>query len=65
LLATADCPADRVLLSRQGFAKAMMNGIALNSLLHSVDSEFHPNGLPTDFSARYFKNSASTMQALW
>ncbi|KAJ7918520.1 hypothetical protein B0H13DRAFT_1992539 [Mycena leptocephala] len=44
----------------QGFAKAMMNGIALNSLLHSVDSEFHPNGLPTDFSARYFKNSATT-----
>ncbi|KAF7340244.1 hypothetical protein MVEN_01943100 [Mycena venus] len=45
----------------QGFSKAIMNGIALNSLLHAVKSA----SLPDDFSTRYFKNSAETMEALW
>ncbi|KAF7310356.1 hypothetical protein HMN09_00577400 [Mycena chlorophos] len=42
----------------QGFAKAMMNGITLNALLHS-------SGLTPDFSKRYFKLSAKAMQGLW
>jgi hypothetical protein len=45
---------------RQGFSKSMLNGMALNSLLHAANS-----GLPADFSARYFRNSADTMNSLW
>ncbi|KAJ7134915.1 hypothetical protein C8R43DRAFT_1239203 [Mycena crocata] len=46
-----------------GFVKVMMNGLALNSLLHAV----HPSvtGLPAGFSARYFQSIAPCMQALW
>ncbi|KAF7310430.1 hypothetical protein HMN09_00585000 [Mycena chlorophos] len=46
----------------QGFAKAMLNGITLNSLLHSV-----PNctSLPSNFSTRYFSDSAGIMNGLW
>ncbi|KAJ7836383.1 hypothetical protein B0H14DRAFT_3705202 [Mycena olivaceomarginata] len=39
---------------------SMMNGMALNSLLHAANS-----GLPADFSTRYFRNSADTMNSLW
>ncbi|KAJ6522662.1 hypothetical protein DFH09DRAFT_1330462 [Mycena vulgaris] len=45
-----------------GFAKIMVNGMALNSLLHEVDTA---SSLPLDFSTRYFKNSVSAMQGLW
>ncbi|KAF7354237.1 hypothetical protein MVEN_01111500 [Mycena venus] len=47
----------------QGFAKAMLNAITLNSLLHSLDSGLH--NLPRDFSARYFKNNAVRTEGLW
>lgn len=48
---------------RQGFAKAMLNAITLNSLLHSLDSGVQT--LPQDFSARYFKTNASRTGGLW
>ncbi|KAJ7815187.1 hypothetical protein B0H14DRAFT_3878445 [Mycena olivaceomarginata] len=47
----------------QGFAKAMLNAITLNSLLHSLDSGVQT--LPQDFSARYFKTNASRTGGLW
>ncbi|KAJ7628064.1 hypothetical protein B0H17DRAFT_1218408 [Mycena rosella] len=47
----------------QGCAKVMINGIALNALLHTVNSS--STALSTNFSVRYFKNSATRMQALW
>ncbi|KAJ7633705.1 hypothetical protein B0H17DRAFT_1108034 [Mycena rosella] len=47
----------------QGFGKIMMNGIALNSLLHGLTP--HSTALPMDFSARYFKSSASSTHSLW
>ncbi|KAJ7631343.1 hypothetical protein DFH06DRAFT_1224287 [Mycena polygramma] len=49
----------------QGFAKCIMNGIALNSLLHAIDTKSIPSAVPGDFSARYFKKSASAVQGLW
>ncbi|KAF7330590.1 hypothetical protein MSAN_02459200 [Mycena sanguinolenta] len=49
----------------QGFSKAVINGMALNFLLHAVTSNSGVNCLPRDFSARYFKNSCHTMNALW
>ncbi|KAF7367482.1 hypothetical protein MSAN_00811100 [Mycena sanguinolenta] len=50
---------------RQGFSKAIINGMGLNSLLHAVTSNSGVTCLPRDFSARYFKNSCHTMNALW
>ncbi|KAJ7102596.1 hypothetical protein B0H15DRAFT_340077 [Mycena belliarum] len=47
----------------QGCTKAMMNATTLNYLLHKTESG--PTGLPADFSARFFKNSATDTQALW
>ncbi|KAJ7670770.1 hypothetical protein DFH06DRAFT_1320689 [Mycena polygramma] len=47
----------------QGFAKAILNGITLNSLLHSV-KQGSPS-LPRAFSARYFKTGAPALEALW
>ncbi|KAJ7051156.1 hypothetical protein C8F01DRAFT_1377091 [Mycena amicta] len=47
----------------QGFAKAMMNGITLNSLLHSLP--IVTTALPPNFSTRYFKMSASCTEGLW
>ncbi|KAJ7829875.1 hypothetical protein B0H14DRAFT_3716327 [Mycena olivaceomarginata] len=47
----------------QGFAKAILNAITLNSLLHSLDSGVQT--LPQDFSARYFKTNASRTGGLW
>ncbi|KAJ7237466.1 hypothetical protein B0H12DRAFT_107191 [Mycena haematopus] len=49
----------------QGFAKAIMNGMALNSLLHAVKSNCGVPCLPRDFSARYFRGSRNSMDALW
>ncbi|KAJ7051157.1 hypothetical protein C8F01DRAFT_1263183 [Mycena amicta] len=46
----------------QGFAKAMLNGITLNALLHSIPQS---SGLPSNFSTRYFNDSADPMNALW
>ncbi|KAJ7828097.1 hypothetical protein B0H13DRAFT_2373362 [Mycena leptocephala] len=40
----------------RGFSKIILNGLALNSLLHSVDPGLAR--LPRDFAARYFKNNA-------
>ncbi|KAF7344347.1 hypothetical protein MSAN_01915700 [Mycena sanguinolenta] len=48
-----------------GFSKAIINGMALNSLLHAVTSNSSVTCLPREFSARYFKNSCHTMNALW
>ncbi|KAJ7464584.1 hypothetical protein FB451DRAFT_1042298 [Mycena latifolia] len=45
----------------QGVAKIMMNGITLNALLKAVCPDY---SLPINFSARYFKNSASSMEGL-
>ncbi|KAJ7085315.1 hypothetical protein C8R44DRAFT_752913 [Mycena epipterygia] len=47
----------------QGFAKILLNGLALNALLHTTN----PGGqkLPRDFSARYFKRNAANTQGLW
>ncbi|KAJ7836382.1 hypothetical protein B0H14DRAFT_2589753 [Mycena olivaceomarginata] len=47
----------------QGIAKAMMNGMGLNHLLHTVKSA--SAGIPADFSARYFRGSADAMNGLW
>jgi hypothetical protein len=46
---------------RQGFAKATLNGIALNSVLHTARVE---SGVPV-VSARYFAKSAEWMSPLW
>ncbi|KAF7306311.1 hypothetical protein MIND_00422200 [Mycena indigotica] len=46
----------------QGFAKAMLNGITLNALLHSLP---HSSQLPANFSTQYFNDSADPMNALW
>ncbi|KAJ7779087.1 hypothetical protein B0H16DRAFT_1711427 [Mycena metata] len=45
----------------QGFAKIMLNGIALDALLRSLNA----NSLPRDFSAQYFKKSAAYIGGLW
>ncbi|KAF7327955.1 hypothetical protein MKEN_00375700 [Mycena kentingensis (nom. inval.)] len=45
----------------QGFAKAMLNCITLNALLHADSSA----RIPRDFSARYFNHSAKMMKGLW
>ncbi|KAJ7107792.1 hypothetical protein C8R44DRAFT_857873 [Mycena epipterygia] len=47
----------------QGFAKILLNGLALNALLHTTN----PSGqkLPRDFSARFFKKNAGNTQGLW
>ncbi|KAJ6506757.1 hypothetical protein C8R45DRAFT_970444 [Mycena sanguinolenta] len=58
-LATGDLPSNFIAL---GFSKAVMNGMALNSLLHASAGV---SCLPRDFSARYFKSSRDTMNALW
>lgn len=50
-------------LTRQGFAKIVMNGLALNSLLHTVDPNL--SQLPRDFAVRYFKNNAIHTHGLW
>ncbi|KAF7332605.1 hypothetical protein MKEN_00143300 [Mycena kentingensis (nom. inval.)] len=49
----------------QGFAKAMLNSITLNALLHSMAISGSASALPHDFSTRYFKNSAPAMDGLW
>ncbi|KAF7367481.1 hypothetical protein MSAN_00811000 [Mycena sanguinolenta] len=76
-LATGDLPSNFIAMGDaslqlnpihgQGFSKALMNGMALNSLLHAVTSWTNSGitCLPRDFSARYFKNSCHTMNALW
>ncbi|KAJ7479962.1 hypothetical protein B0H11DRAFT_2233533 [Mycena galericulata] len=46
----------------QGFGKIILNALALNSLLNTVDNL---KGLPKDFSGRYFKNNATNTQSLW
>ncbi|KAJ6456152.1 hypothetical protein C8R45DRAFT_1035091 [Mycena sanguinolenta] len=71
-LATGDLPSNYIAIGDaslqlnpihgQGFSKAVMNGMALNSLLHANSGV---SCLPRDFSARYFKNSCDTMNALW
>ncbi|KAJ6459525.1 hypothetical protein C8R45DRAFT_552205 [Mycena sanguinolenta] len=71
-LATGDLPSNFIALGDaslqlnpghgQGFSKAVMNGMALNSLLHANSGA---SCLPRDFSARYFKNSRARMNALW
>ncbi|KAJ7104737.1 hypothetical protein C8R44DRAFT_887182 [Mycena epipterygia] len=47
----------------QGFAKILLNSLALNALLHTTN----PSGqkLPRDFSARFFKKNAGNTQSLW
>ncbi|KAJ7222590.1 hypothetical protein GGX14DRAFT_558679 [Mycena pura] len=52
---------------RQGFAKIIMNGMTLNSLLHEIDAGGCGSTprLPINIAARYFKNSARTMVSLW
>ncbi|KAJ7114889.1 hypothetical protein C8R44DRAFT_795017 [Mycena epipterygia] len=47
----------------QGFAKILLNGLALNTLLNAIDSRVRE--LPRDFSVRYFKNNAANTQGLW
>ncbi|KAJ7073469.1 hypothetical protein B0H15DRAFT_61517 [Mycena belliarum] len=47
----------------QGFAKILLSGIALNTLLLNTDPK--ASNLPTDFPARYFKTSAAYSQGLW
>ncbi|KAJ7086215.1 hypothetical protein C8R44DRAFT_893670 [Mycena epipterygia] len=47
----------------QGFAKIMLNGLALNSLLNTINPALQE--LPRDFSARYFKNNAAHTHGLW
>ncbi|KAF7340265.1 hypothetical protein MVEN_01945400 [Mycena venus] len=46
----------------QGFAKTILNGIALDTLLRSLNP-MRP--LPKDFSARYFKKNSSYTHGLW
>ncbi|KAF7367484.1 hypothetical protein MSAN_00811300 [Mycena sanguinolenta] len=74
-LATGDLPSNFIAvgdaslqlnpLHGQGFSKAIINGMGLNSLLHAVTSNSSVTCLSTDFSTRYFKNSCHTMNALW
>ncbi|KAF7367480.1 hypothetical protein MSAN_00810900 [Mycena sanguinolenta] len=74
-LATGDLPSNFIAMGDaslqlnpihgQGFSKALMNGMALNSLLHVVTSNSGVTCLPRDFSSRYFKNSRHTMNSLW
>ncbi|KAF7324223.1 hypothetical protein MSAN_02533400 [Mycena sanguinolenta] len=74
-LATGDLPSNFIAMGDaflqlnpihgQGFSKAVMNGMALNSFLHAVTSNSGVTSLPRDFAARYFKNSRHTMNALW
>ncbi|KAJ7743833.1 hypothetical protein B0H16DRAFT_1727555 [Mycena metata] len=45
----------------QGFAKAMLNGIALDALLRSLDA----TSLPRDFSAKLFQKNAAYTGGLW
>ncbi|KAJ7113764.1 hypothetical protein C8R44DRAFT_881356 [Mycena epipterygia] len=47
----------------QGFGKIILNGLALNTLLYTINPG--QEILPRDFSARYFKNNAANTQALW
>ncbi|KAJ7089573.1 hypothetical protein C8R44DRAFT_648716 [Mycena epipterygia] len=47
----------------QGFAKIILNGLALNTLLHTINPG--QEKLPREFSAQYFKNNAANTQALW
>ncbi|KAJ7122267.1 hypothetical protein C8R44DRAFT_785898 [Mycena epipterygia] len=47
----------------QGFAKIVLNGLALNSVLHTIQTGVRE--LPRDFSARYFKKNAGNTQGLW
>ncbi|KAJ7600423.1 hypothetical protein C8J56DRAFT_846958 [Mycena floridula] len=47
----------------QGFAKSILNGLTLSSILHAIDSR--ANSLPKDFSTRYFKKSAPRTKSLW
>ncbi|KAJ6518128.1 hypothetical protein C8R47DRAFT_1232136 [Mycena vitilis] len=49
----------------QGFAKCIVNGIALAASLHAIDEDSVPTALPADFSAKYFRKSAGDMEALW
>ncbi|KAJ7282835.1 hypothetical protein C8J57DRAFT_1499798 [Mycena rebaudengoi] len=44
----------------QGFAKIILNGLTLNTLLTSV-----VDGIPKDFSSRYFKKNAARTHGLW
>ncbi|KAJ7785634.1 hypothetical protein B0H16DRAFT_1400210 [Mycena metata] len=48
-------------LHGQGFAKAMLNGIALDALLRSLNT----TSLPRDFSAKFFKKNAVYTKGLW
>jgi len=47
----------------QGFAKIILNGLALNTLLRSINPDLR--SLPRDFSARYFKKNAAYTHGLW
>ncbi|KAJ6569416.1 hypothetical protein B0H19DRAFT_1257065 [Mycena capillaripes] len=47
----------------QGFSKVILNGLAFDSLLRSVNSGLR--SLPREFSARYFKKNATYTQGLW
>nr|GAT61414.1 predicted protein [Mycena chlorophos] len=44
----------------QGFGKAMINAIVLNTLLHSTQA-----ALPADFAHRYFVEAAKCTRGLW
>ncbi|KAF8151934.1 hypothetical protein K438DRAFT_1864784 [Mycena galopus ATCC 62051] len=47
----------------QGFAKTILNGLALDPLLRSINPDL--GNLPRDFSARYFKKNAAYTHGLW
>ncbi|KAF7364251.1 hypothetical protein MSAN_01084900 [Mycena sanguinolenta] len=47
----------------QGFAKLMLDGIALNATLHSIDSS-RPH-IPRTFSAQFFKKNSVHTNSLW
>ncbi|KAF8189174.1 hypothetical protein K438DRAFT_1971821 [Mycena galopus ATCC 62051] len=47
----------------QGFTKTILNGLALDPLLRSINPD--PGNLPRDFSARYFKKNAAHTHGLW
>ncbi|KAF7331082.1 hypothetical protein MVEN_02448500 [Mycena venus] len=53
----------RLHLIRQGFAKIIMNGLTLNSLLNKMDANVLQ--LPRDFAAHYFKENALHTHGLW
>ncbi|KAJ7615031.1 hypothetical protein DFH06DRAFT_1240398, partial [Mycena polygramma] len=47
----------------QGFSKIILNGLALNTLLTSINPSLPK--LPRDFARRYFKNNAAYTHGLW